>query len=317
VDSSSAQRLPAPAAVAPWSALSHLPHRGYPPIVVDLALLRDTLGFARGVLGRAGPVSRAMLVGQPQALLMSADGIEAILGDTRARVSAAGGWGPVWGEPFPRELILHDGTVHHAHRRRMLPALRRDALEQHLARMAPRIDAAVAGWRAAGRIDLHEAARRLTLHLASDVFLGIDDPSEVAAAHHDFVQLVDASAAVLRWRVPVLRYGRGLAARRRLAARLAGLIGERRAKPGDELFSQLCVLRDEDDRPFTDDEIVDHMIFLWMAAHDTTRSAITTLVRALALDDASQARPRNEVLDTLPPGDPPTLDGLARLESLG
>lgn len=300
----------------PWSALSHLPHCGHPPILVDLALLRDTLGFARGVLARAGPVSRAMLVGRPQALLMSADAIEAVLGDTRARVSAAGGWEPVLGELFPRGLILRDGPMHRAHRRRMLPALRRDALERHLARMAPRIDAAVADWRAAGRIDLHEAARRLTLHLASDVFLGIDDPQQVTAAHHDFVQLVDASAAVLRWRVPFVRYGRGLAARRRLADRLAGLIGARRKAPGDDLFSQLCVLRDEDGRAFGDDEIVDHMIFLWMAAHDTTRSAITTLVRALALDDAWQARLRDEVRDAAAAG-PPTLDGLARLESLG
>jgi cytochrome P450 len=310
--------LPGPAdgpqAAPAWRDLAHLPHCGHAPLAVDLALLRDTLGFARGVMARAGPVSRAMLVGRPQALLMSADAMERVLGDPRGQVSAAGGWAPFLGELFPRGLILRDGDDHRLHRRRMLPALRRDALERHLAHMAPRIEAAVRAWREAGTLDLHDAARRLTLDLASDVFLGVRDAADVAAAHHDFVQLVDASAAVLRVRVPFTRYGRGLAARARLAAFLRARIPERRAAPGDDLFSQLCVLRDDDGLAFTDDEIVDHMIFLWMAAHDTTRSAITTLVRALALAPDWQDRLRDEARAAGPPAD---TAALGALEGLG
>jgi cytochrome P450 len=300
-----------------WQALAHLPHCGLPPLWVDLALLRDTLGFVRGVARRAGPVSRAMLVGRPQALLLSADAVEAVLGDTAGRVSAAGGWAPFLGELFPGGLILRDGDDHRSHRRRMLPALRRDALERHLDRMAPRIAAEVAQWCNAGRLDVHEAVRRLTLHLASDVFLGIRADAEIEAAHHDFVRLVDASAAVLRWRVPATRYGRGLAARHRLAGFLAARIPERRAAPGDDLFSQLCVARDDDGLAFTDAEIVDHMIFLWMAAHDTTRSAVTTLLRALALAPAWQARLRDEARAAWPAGQPMTMAALAAMESLG
>jgi len=303
---------------APWHALAHLPHCGHAPLAVDLALLRDTLGFARGVQRRAGPVSRAMLVGRPQALLMSAAALEVVLGDTAGGVSAAGGWAPFLGELFPRGLILRDGDDHRTHRRRMLPALRRDALERHLARMAPRIDAAVGAWVRAGRLDLHDAVRRLTLDIASDVFLGVRDAAEVTAAHHDFVQLVDASAAVLRWRVPFTRYGRGLAARARLAAFLRARIPQRRAEPGDDLFSQLCLLRDEDGLAFDDDEIVDHMIFLWMAAHDTTRSAITSAARALALEPAWQDRLRDEVRAqgaTQPPT-PASLAGLGTLDAV-
>lgn len=300
----------------PWRALAHLPHCGHAPVLVDLALLRDTLAFARGVAQRAGPVSRAILVGRPQALLMSAPAMEAVLGDTAGRASAAGGWAPFLGELFPRGLILRDGDDHRAHRRRMLPALRRDALQQHLARMAPRIDAAVAQWRAAGRLDLHDAVRRLTLDIASDVFLGVRDADEVEAAHHDFAELVDASAAILRLRTPLVRYGRGLRARERLATFLRARIPARRAAPGDDLFSQLCVLRDDEGLAFTDAEIVDHMIFLWMAAHDTTRSGITTLARALALEPAWQDRLRDEVL-AQGAAEPPSVESLAELETLG
>ena len=308
---------PRAAPVAPWRALAHLPHCGHAPLAVDLALLRDTLAFARGVQARAGPVSRAMLVGRPQALLMSADALDAVLADTAGGVSAAGGWAPFLGELFPRGLILRDGDDHRLHRRRLLPALRRDALERHLARMAPRIDGAVGEWLRAGRLDLHDAVRRLTLDIASDVFLGVQDAGEVAAAHRDFVQLVDASAAVLRWRVPITRYGRGLAARQRLAAFLRARIPLRRTAPGDDLFSQLCVLRDDDGLAFDDDEIVDHMIFLWMAAHDTTRSAITTAARALALTPDWQDRLRDEARTQGAAGQAPTTATLAAQEPLG
>lgn len=301
----------------PWRALAHLPHCGHAPLMVDLALLRDTLAFARGVSARAGPVSRAILVGRPQALLMSAQAMETVLGDTAGRVSAEGGWAPFLGELFPRGLILRDGDDHRAHRRRMLPALRRDALQQHLARMAPRIEAAVAGWLDAGRLDLHDAARRLTLDIASDVFLGVRDTHEIEAAHHDFVQLVDASAAILRLRTPWVTYGRGLRSRERLAAFLRARIPARRERPGDDLFSQLCVLRDDEGQAFADDEIVDHMIFLWMAAHDTTRSAITTLARALALEPAWQERLRDEVLAQGEAGEAPSVESLGELETVG
>ncbi len=305
-----------PSFSAAWRSLSHLPHCGYAPLHVDLALLRDTLGFARRVQQTAGPVSRAILVGRPQALLMSADAIEAVLGDASGRVSAAGGWAPFLGELFPRGLIMRDGDDHRAHRRRMLPALRRDALDTHLARMAPRVDAAVSTWLAAGQLDLHDAFRRLTLDLASDVFLGVRDTAEVEAAHHDFVQLVDASAAILRLPAPLrrhTRYGRGLAARARLAAFLRERIPAQREQPGSDLFSQLCVLRDEDGLAFADDEIVDHMIFLWMAAHDTTRSALTTACRALLLDTAWQARLRDEIGAAQTPPDLDALNGLTAL----
>ena len=48
-----------------------------------------------------------------------------------------------------------------------------------------------------------------------------------------------------------------------------------------ELFPQLCQACDEHGQQYSDEEIVDHLIFLMMAAHDTTTSAIIDL-QALA-----------------------------------
>jgi cytochrome P450 len=82
------------------------------------------------------------------------------------------------------------------------------------------------------------------------------------------------------------RSGAHLCAWRECRARLAGFIRERvaqrRASQGSDLFTQLCQARDEAGKQYSDEEIVDHLIFIMMAAHDTTTSAITTMVFALA-----------------------------------
>ena len=76
-------------------------------------------------------------------------------------------------------------------------------------------------------------------------------------------------------------------------------IPERRAGEGDDLLSQLCRARIEDGedegRRFTDDEIVEHLNFLLMAAHDTTTSGLTTMVWALARHPQWQDAAREEI----------------------
>jgi cytochrome P450 len=313
-------------------ALAHLPHCGHAPILADIRFLRDALGFAREVHARCGPVSRGVLFARPQVLLMSAQANERVLFDRDGAFSAHGGWGPLLGKLFPGGLIVRDGDDHRRHRRMMLPALRREELAKHTARMAPAIDAAVRDWIARGQIEMHHEVKRLTLSLAIDVFLGVKLRDEIDALDHDFNAIVDASAAIMRLPVPGTVWSRGLAARARAAAFLHAQIARRRHSPGEDLFSQLCVQAgphaahgDADPAGgFTDQELVDHMIFLLMAAHDTTTSALTTTVMSLALHDEWQARLRDEVhaqaphRESAPAGHDPTqapdIDELGRLE---
>ena len=51
---------------------------------------------------------------------------------------------------------------------------------------------------------------------------------------------------------------------------------------GHDMFSLLCRATDEEGNRYTDQEVIDHMIFLMMAAHDTTTSALTSMTYALA-----------------------------------
>ena len=270
--------------------LAHLPHCGHPPVLADFRFLRDTLGFLRGVHERRGPVTRIFVFGRPQVLALGAETNERTLFDREDAYSAAGGWTPLLGGLFPGGLILRDGADHRRHRRLMLPAFRREALDGYRHSMQPIVDAAVGDWLRRGRVDFHGCVKRLTLDIAARLFVGARLQAEIDAVGRDFFDLVQASAALVRMPLPGGTYRRGLQARARLVRSLAAGIEARRAGDGEDLFSQLCRQRDEDGRPFADAEVVDHMIFMLMAAHDTTSSALATVVMAMGEHPHWQAR---------------------------
>jgi cytochrome P450 len=280
----------------PDEALSHIPGSdGWPVIGNALEFLRDPLAYARDVLQRYGPVSRGNFLFERRLNLVSADANEFVLLDRAGNFSAHLGWQPVLGQLFPRGLMLRDGNDHRYHRRLMQPAFRREALAAYLARMQPRIAEAVARWTGTGALRFYPEIKHLTLDIASDVFLGLELRAELDQVGRDFSAVVQASAAVNRLPWIGRMYARGQAGRRHLEQFIRARIGARRAAPGTDLFSQLCLATDEEGRRYSDDEIVDHLIFVMMAAHDTTTSALTTIVYALGKHPQWQSRLRDLV----------------------
>ena len=67
-----------------------------------------------------------------------------------------------------------------------------------------------------------------------------------------------------------------------------------RAGNGDDIFSRLCRAQSEEGARFTDADVIDHMVFLMMAAHDTTTSTLTSMTYELARHPEWQERLRDE-----------------------
>ena len=61
---------------------------------------------------------------------------------------------------------------------------------------------------------------------------------------------------------------------------------------GQDMFSQFATAEYEDGSQMPVDEVVDHMNFLMMAAHDTTTSTLTTMFYVLAKNPEWQERLR-------------------------
>ncbi|GAB3028938.1 cytochrome P450 [Mycobacterium bourgelatii] len=229
------------------------------------------------------------------------------------------GWVPVIGPFFRRGLMLLDFDEHMFHRRIMQEAFVRSRLVGYVEQMDKVISQVIANdWVANdARFLLYPAMKELTLDIASMVFMGHEpgtDHELVTKVNKAFTITTRAGNAIIRTGVPPFTWWRGLKARELLENYFAERVKEQRAKEGDDLLSVLCRTEDEDGNRFSDEDIVNHMIFLMMAAHDTSTSTATTMAYNLAAHPEWQERCRDES-DRLGDG-PVDIESLEKLESL-
>jgi cytochrome P450 len=169
-------------------------------------------------------------------------------------------------------------------------------MKSYLAALDTGIASRVAQWRAQpGEMRFYPAMKQLTLDLAATSFLGAGIGPEVSEINRAFVDMVAASVAPIRKPWPGTQMARGVRGRARVVAYFAEQIPIRRAQGGDDLFSQLCHATHEDGALLSNRDVIDHMSFLMMAAHDTLTSSLTSFVALLAANPEWQQRLRDEI----------------------
>jgi len=228
------------------------------------------------------------------------------------------GWHPLIGPFFHRGLMMLDFDEHMYHRRIMQEAFTRNRLAayvEHIDRVASHV---VANWPTnEPRFLFYPAMKELALDIASMVFMGHEpgtDTALVTKVNRAFTTTTRAGGAIVRFPVPPFKWWRGLRGRKVLEDYFSERVKERRTAGGSDLLSVLCQTEDEDGNSFTDDDIVNHMIFLMMAAHDTSTSTTTTMAYHLAAHPVWQERVRDESARL---GDGPLdIDALEKLKTL-
>ena len=273
--------------------------RGLPVVGYSLAVLRDQLAFSRGRYERYGPVSWSSVFGITLIGLAGPDAAEAVFVNRDKAFSNGEGWEHFIGPFFRRGIMLLDFDEHLHHRRIMQQAFTRDRLRDYLVTMNPEIERGLAGWQPSERFGMLAANKKLTLDLATETFVGDPLGPQADRINQALVSMVRAGLSLVRFGVPGGRWSRGLAGRRvlerffaqRLPAKRAGGTGS-----GADLFSALCQARTDDGHQFTDADVVNHMIFLLLAAHDTTTITMTSMAYFLAKNQQWQQRLREESL---------------------
>ncbi|QVI28687.1 cytochrome P450 [Mycolicibacterium neoaurum] len=299
-------------ALARPPARSHLKpvmgNYGFPVIGHVLSSIVEPLEFARRRYDRYGPVSWAGGVGFRIVQLMGPEALETVWVNADKAFSSTRGWAPVIGPFFHRGIMLLDFEEHRDHRRIMQQAFTRSALDGYLSLMRPGIARTVESWPATERFPFYDGVKKLLLDQAAEVFIGAQLGAESDRLSQDFHDTVCGGQALIRADVPGGTWARGLRARARLERYFAAQVSARRAGDGADLFSMLCRSRSAEGDRFSDQDIVNHMIFLLMAAHDTSAIAISMLVYELARNPDWQHRLREEVWHT--PDDELDLDQL-------
>ena len=280
------------------NSLTHIPgDEGWPLIGKTLEVLADPKGQVERQSKKYGLVYRSHLFGETSLVLLGPEANELVLFDQAKQFSSTLGWGRILGLLFPRGLMLLDFEEHRLHRRALSVAFKSGPMKSYLADLDTGIAARVAQWKAQpGPILFYPAMKQLTLDLAATSFLGAGIGPEVDEITRAFVDMVAASVAVIRKPLPGTPMARGVKGRKRIVAYFSEQIPIRRAKGGgDDLFSQLCQATHEDGALLSTQDIVDHMSFLMMAAHDTLTSSLTSFAGELAAHPEWQQKLRDEV----------------------
>jgi cytochrome P450 len=274
--------------------------KGLPLIGNLLEMRRDVLGMLQQREQVHGQVWQTKFGNSRLITLLGPDALELVLKNRDGAFSNAEGWAFYINHVFPGAIMGMDGDEHRYQRRIMQVAFRKSALRAYIEQMAPAIEHGIGQWvppaKRSNTEKFFPLVKQLTLDLAASVFMGVELGKTSQALNRAFVDTVAASLAFIRLPIPGLKMWHGLRGRELLVERFRALLPTKRATHTSDFFSEFCHARSEDGEEFTDQEIVDHMIFLMMAAHDTTTSTLTSMMYLLARHPEWQTRLRDEAV---------------------
>ena len=278
------------------SDVAHIPgKKGLPVLGILPEAVFDPLAFARRMHARYGPVHRFYASGNWNVQLIGPEASELILFDREKNFSTRYGWEPVFGPLFPGGLLLRDLEDHRIHRRAIGSAFKPQQLEGYLKLFEESAARAVQRW--SGRsFHFYPALRDMTIEVAVISFMGLELGDEASRFSAAFGDLIKATVAVIPKPLPGTLLRRGIDGRRYLESFIRSRIPERRTGGDADLFSQLCLATYDDGSLLDDQEIIDHLIFVMAAAHDTLTSGLSSTVYYLAKHPEWQRRVREEML---------------------
>jgi cytochrome P450 len=185
-------------------------------------------------------------------------------------------------------LLTTDGDYHDTSRAILMPAFHRDRIVLAVEAMAD--EAATAADALEGRpgFDAYEWTRDLAMRIAMRALFGFDPDSgrshEIAATFESGLGFHGREFPMQLLVGPGSPYARLKRDRAELERLVGGEISKRRgrAEDGGDMLASLLGASDEEGNSLTDRQVLDHVLTLLFAGHDTTTSTISFLTYELA-----------------------------------
>jgi cytochrome P450 len=281
----------------PLRSVAHIPGtEGWPVMGSTLALLADPKGWVERLAARFGPVYRTRLFGFRTITLLGPEANQFVLFDQAKIFSSTHALSIFLERLFPRGLMLLDFDEHRVHRKALSVAFKAGPMKSYLESLNRGIAGQMAEWGCGLRdVLFYPTIKQLTLDLAAASFLGAKLGPEAAELKSAFTDMAAAIVSVVRRPIPGTRMARGVKGRTFMIDYLGRQIDARRASDGADIFTQLCKATTDEGALLTPQQVVDHMNFFMLAAHDTLASSLTAFVWFLSKNREWQDRLRAEI----------------------
>lgn len=200
------------------------------------------------------------------------------------------------GPIYPNSIMLMDGPQHKKDRSILMEAFKKEALQDYIQKLPVIINKTTTEIRGQKVARVYPLFKTLTLRIAGKLFFGIEDEDFIKKINNAITPMGKAMVSI-PLNIPGMVYRKGLKGRKYLSKEFLKLVPEKRKKPGVDFFSKLCIASNENGDTFTDKAIVDHLLFLYQAAYDTTSWAMSYLAYNLSKHQEWQEKMRAEVKD--------------------
>ncbi|CAM0955683.1 unnamed protein product [Alopecurus aequalis] len=301
-----------------------------PPGSLGLPIVGQTLSLLRALrfntaeawlqrwAAAYGPVSKLSLFGLPTAFLVGPSANKffftcaALATKTTTSFNRMVGWRNI------RELA---GDDHRRVRAMMVQFLKLDAVRSYVAIMDDEVRHHIRKeWRGHAIVSVMPSMKSLTFDIMCTVLFGLRRGDHDAVRRElsvEFLQLVRGI-----WAIPVdlpfTTFGKCLAASRRGRHTVARIIEERRTRlwrgessPSDDLMTHMLA------EGLADEDIIDNVMILIVAAHDSTATLLTFLIRYLDGNRDAYAKvvaEQKEVARSKAPGEALSWEDLAKMK---
>uniref|UniRef100_R7W3M4 Cytochrome P450 716B1 n=1 Tax=Aegilops tauschii TaxID=37682 RepID=R7W3M4_AEGTA len=302
--------------------------RQLPPGSLGLPVVGQTVGLLRALRANTaeawlrrwaseyGPISKLSLFGLPTALLVGPAANKFLFASTALTAKTTTSFNSMVGRRNIRELA---GDDHRRVRAMMLQFLKLDSVRSYVASMDDEVRHHIrAHWDGRATVAVMPSMKSLTFDIMCTVIFGLGRAEHAAVRRElsaEFQQLVRGIWAI-PVNLPVTSFGKCFAASRRGRRTVAAVIDEKRAKlesgrssPSDDLMTHMLA------EGLADVEIIDNVMFMMVAAHDTTATLLTFLLRHLDGNrDAYGRGVAEEVARSKAPGEALSWDDLGKMK---
>ncbi|HEX8760614.1 MAG TPA: cytochrome P450 [Pseudonocardiaceae bacterium] len=192
-------------------------------------------------------------------------------------------------------LLMLDGDKHRRSRGMMLPAFHGDSVRRQVAEMIDITADNVARWPVGEPFPLYPRMQAITLDVILRTVIGVRDEDRLAALRAVLPPMLEIGSPLELIPPPQVlrRFGMWRRRAQRNAAAQALIADEITRCRADPRLAQRCdalamLVRsvDSEGQPMADDELVDQLVTLLLAGHDTTATALSWAFERLVRDPA-------------------------------
>lgn len=266
---------------------------GSPPVVGhSIQFNYDALALIQRLQESKGDVFQLNILNEDVLFFLTPSATKQIFLDPDDNFSSKHGWEFSIGPTFENGLMLRDFDDHKYHRSLLQNSFRRDALDKYIHIIQPRIDSWIEEVKQKREFYLYKSIKQLMFNVAVELFFDEVDDTKLNHLNQLFINSIKPATTIVRSPYPMTRMKKGLKAR----VELLEYFQEKSDKidlSKETLFADL-VKTNKEEAGLTNFEIAEHMIFLLLAAHDTTTSTLTSSIHFLAGNEYYQNKVKTE-----------------------